>query len=327
FSERCHCSGKGYETYLQGLTGFVLLCYSGVGYTHQEGPYRREVKRALDFLLAQQDASGRFGTTNMYNHAISLLALAEIYALTKDSRLASPLRNAVTFGQNAQQAGGGWSYAANPQPSRNDTSITGFMLMALVTCHISGIEVDTAIFRGIARHFEEMTDPDGSVIYADTGDNASRGGMGIVAIGLYSRLALGFSPQNNLSRKQTNLLLGNLPQWNKANDLNNSMYYWYYGSLATFLMGKSDFAQWNQSLQTTLLPHQQQTGHLKGSYDPDCKWGKHGGRLYSTAINTLCLEIYYKYSPRYLQSLPEFKKLWEEEKKLQPWEKKIVGKR
>lgn len=327
FNERCPCSGKGYATYHQGLTGLVLLCFSGAGYTHQSGPYQREVKTALEFLKIQQDPSGRFAPTNMYNHAIVLLALAEIYALTKDASLLGYLRKGIAFSQNSQQPGGGWSYAANPQPSRNDTSITGFMLMALITCHIAGVEVDTVVFRGVARHFSEMTDPDGTVIYADNGDNASRGGLGMIAVGLYARLALGLSPRHSLSRKQTELLLGNLPQWNKASELNNSMYYWYYGTLATFFMEPNDFNRWNQALQQTLLPQQQRQGHLKGSFDPDCKWGKHGGRIYATAMNTLCLEIYYKYSPQYLQSLPEFKKFWDDEKKWKPWEKKIVGKR
>lgn len=327
FNSQCPCPEKGYITYHTGITALVLLCYSGAGYTHQEGPYRREIEKAIQFLLSQQNTAGRFAEQNMYNHTLALLALAEIYALTKDPKLKNPLQLGVLFAKQSQQPGGGWSYSATPNPSRNDSSIVGFMLMALITCHLAEIDVDPTLFQGIAQHFSEMTDPDGSVMYADVGDNASRGGMGMVAVGLYSRLALGYPEKGPLAQIQAQKLLQNLPDWNKASTLDNSMYYWYYGTLATYLAGKSTFSTWNSALKTTILKHQKREGHEKGSYDAIGKWGKHGGRLYATAMNTLCLEIYYKYSPNYLTHLPEFRNYWEKTKKIQPWERPIMGKK
>ena len=32
-----------------------------------------------------------------------------------------------------------------------------------------------------------------------------------------------------------------------------------------------------------------------GSWDPDCAWGGVGGRVYSTAMVALCLEVYHRY--------------------------------
>ena len=37
-----------------------------------------------------------------------------------------------------------------------------------------------------------------------------------------------------------------------------------------------------------------------GSWDPSGPWGRYGGRLYSTAISTLTLEVYYRLLPLYL---------------------------
>jgi hypothetical protein len=48
----------------------------------------------------------------------------------------------------------------------------------------------------------------------------------------------------------------------------------------------------------------QRTGEAddrRGSWDPVDPWAKDGGRLYSTAINTLTLETYYRY-PRFTRA-------------------------
>ncbi len=50
-------------------------------------------------------------------------------------------------------------------------------------------------------------------------------------------------------------------------------------------------------MQRQLLRLQRTDGHLAGSWDPDTVWGSYGGRVYSTAMATLCLEVYYRYLP------------------------------
>ena len=32
-----------------------------------------------------------------------------------------------------------------------------------------------------------------------------------------------------------------------------------------------------------------------GSWDPEGRWAKEGGRVYTTALNCLCMEVYYRY--------------------------------
>ena len=38
-----------------------------------------------------------------------------------------------------------------------------------------------------------------------------------------------------------------------------------------------------------------QDGCAHGSWDPIDRWGFEGGRVYATAINTLSLEVWYRY--------------------------------
>ena len=42
-----------------------------------------------------------------------------------------------------------------------------------------------------------------------------------------------------------------------------------------------------------------QEGELAGSWHPNCRWGGYGGRVYSTAMATLSLEVYFRYLPIY----------------------------
>ena len=76
------------------------------------------------------------------------------------------------------------------------------------------------------------------------------------------------------------------------------MYYWYWGTMAMFQMGGDSWGKWNEALKEAVVKHQhlKGSGARAGSWDPAGPWGaQDGGRVYSTALMTLCLEIYYRY--------------------------------
>jgi hypothetical protein len=52
-------------------------------------------------------------------------------------------------------------------------------------------------------------------------------------------------------------------------------------------------------LRDQLVAAQRQTGNNAGSWDANGRWGRYGGRVYSTALSTLCLEVYYRFLPLY----------------------------
>ncbi len=60
--------------------------------------------------------------------------------------------------------------------------------------------------------------------------------------------------------------------------------------------------QWNEALRKTLLASQRKSGTLAGTWDPDTVWGGCGGRVYTTALATLCLEVYYRFLPLYAEA-------------------------
>ena len=74
-----------------------------------------------------------------------------------------------------------------------------------------------------------------------------------------------------------------------------NLYYWYYGTLAMFQTGGPAWETWNQRLTDTLVNSQIREGDSAGSWDPSGQWAGYGGRVYSTAMAALCLEVYYRY--------------------------------
>jgi hypothetical protein len=83
-------------------------------------------------------------------------------------------------------------------------------------------------------------------------------------------------------------------------DLN--YYYIYYGSLALMQMQGPQWDRWNAHTSRLLLNLQEKGGQLEGSWSPDNnEWGNRGGRIYTTALATLSLEVYYRYLPMYSQ--------------------------
>ena len=64
-------------------------------------------------------------------------------------------------------------------------------------------------------------------------------------------------------------------------------------------IAKPHWKRWNDALKSVLLQTQETHGDDVGSWQPATVWGGYGGRAYSTAMATLCLEVYYRYLPLY----------------------------
>jgi hypothetical protein len=80
-------------------------------------------------------------------------------------------------------------------------------------------------------------------------------------------------------------------------------YYWYYATLCCFQQGGDIWKKWNEGLKAALVPTQRKDGDHDGSWDPKGfsvegaeQWG---GRVFTTAMGALCLEVYYRYLPLY----------------------------
>jgi len=302
---RPRCSGAGSKTGIDsGLTGLVLLAFLSGGHHPADGTdFGNAAGRGIGYLLRAQNDSGRIGPASsheMYNHSIATLAIAEACILSGDKSLRDPLKRAVDYIIEAQQAEGGWDYTP-ARTGRNDSSITGFVVMALKSASAARIDVPWMVTYGMIEHFDRMTKQSAEVIYANRGVGAGRAGPGMVAVGALSRQFLGWPLDSQKLAKQYAIMRRNPPRWELlTEDAYHNMYYWYYGTLAMFQAGGENWAFWNANLRDMLIRHQRKKGCARGSWDPADKWlGKAAGRVYATAINAMNLQVYYRYLPVY----------------------------
>ena len=82
-------------------------------------------------------------------------------------------------------------------------------------------------------------------------------------------------------------------------DRRDTSYCWYYGTQVMYHMQGQYWQEWNTAMKETLLSTQHQSGNHTGSWDPKDKYEDSGGRLYSTALRLLMLEVYYRHLPLY----------------------------
>jgi hypothetical protein len=116
----------------------------------------------------------------------------------------------------------------------------------------------------------------------------------MTAESLFCKQMLGIKRTNRSSVEAVEYLLKNMPQRSKQD-----LYYWYYGTLAMYHHGGDSWRSWNQALRDNLVADQRTDDEFAGSWNPRAPWGDYGGRVFSTALSTLCLEVYYRFLPLY----------------------------
>ena len=111
----------------------ALLAFQGAGHTHKNGKYKEQVNRGWRVLLKMQDKDGNFyhgdeDGHRLYSQAQAMIAVCEIYGMTKDSMFREPAQKAVDYAVKIQAQEGGWRYRPGQD---SDTSVTGWFVMGL----------------------------------------------------------------------------------------------------------------------------------------------------------------------------------------------------
>lgn len=288
----------------ESATAMALLAFQGAGHTHQAGEYRELVRRAWTWLLSRQGASGDFyhsGTYNhrFYTHAQCTIALCELYAMTRDSAFHAPAYRAVQYCVDSQAPDGGWKYF--PKAAPGDLSVTGWVVMALQSARMAGLDVPDDTLRKIKRFLDDLATNDGTRYPYQAGDAPRRS---MTAEGMLCRQWLGWprTDKRLVSACEWLTLRENLVNFRRDRDV----YYWYYATQLCHHMEGKYWEKWNAEMRQTVPERQEKRGPEAGSWDPlrptEDKWAMLGGRLYTTCLSIYMLEVYYRHLPIYSSS-------------------------
>ena len=277
------------------MTGLALLAFLGAGHTHRDGEYRETVRRGLEYLLRAQADNGSFaGGGNvyeaMYCHGIAAFAMSEALGMSGDARLREPVRRAVAYTLAAQDPNaGGWrDLPGDP----GDTSQLGWQLMALKSADLAGIRMSDQTRKAIMKFLQTVSA--GRAAGLASYRPSEQPTRTMTAEALVCWQFLGMRRTHPAGKEAAEYILAELPSPRNVNH-----YYWYYGTLAMYQLQGEAWDHWRAALVSTLLATQHADGPAAGTWDPDLLWGSYGGRVYSTALSALCLEVFYRFLPLY----------------------------
>lgn len=281
-------------------TAMALLAFQGAGNTHQGGKFAKNVAAAWRWLLDEQDGDGSFFHEGAFHHRFytqgqCTIALCEVYGMSRDETFRKPAELAIQYLLRSQSPEGGWRYS--PQMD-SDVSVTGWIVMALQSARMAGLEVPPDNLRRVSRFLDKVAVDGGTRYPYQAGQEAS---LTMTAEALLCRQYLGWP------RTEARLIDGlewitrpeNLVNFKKG----RNVYYWYYATQVCHHMEGEYWKKWNAVMRQALPEQQIKSGREAGSWDPlrptRDEWEAHGGRLYVTCLSIYMLEVYYRHMPLY----------------------------
>ncbi len=189
------------------ITSLAIMAYLSRGHRPGEGPYGKQLDRALNYVLSIQQKSGLFaaqelnypeinmiprggdlyvngGGAKTYCHAICMLMLGEVYGLTEPQR-AFRIKQGIEKGlkctlqlwdirKGEAKDDGGFRYT-RPWRDRaeGDVSVTGWHAASLRSIRNAGFDVPEKVMDRIANFVLRNQTPQGGFRYISSDDRSS----------------------------------------------------------------------------------------------------------------------------------------------------------
>jgi hypothetical protein len=303
------CTGGGtHPDRPVAMTALGVLPFLGAGETHMsKGRYQHVVRKGLEYLMRNQQANGDLtgvaappgavvvGAGNasmMYHQGLGALALCEAYGMTKDSVVGRRAQLALDFIQSAQHSEGGWRYTPG---TPGDLSVSGWQIMALKSGQMSGLSVSPTVLEKAGYFLKKTSKGNYGGLFAYMQNNSPTPSM--TAVGLLCSQYLGVQRTDPLMAEGVAYMMANPPE-----APTRVLYYWYYATQVLHNVPGPEWDQWNRKMRRALIETQSWQGCSLGSWDPQAPPETHiitAGRMMTTSLAVLTLEVYYRYLPLY----------------------------
>jgi len=292
------------------MTAFALLTFLANGATPTTSEeFGDSIQRAIEFLLNDQEPGGLFKSRDGHNyaHPITTYALSEAFALTSVPMIKAAAEKAAIRIVEGQHESGGWNYNLNFAKNekgqiRDDTSYMAWCAQALKAAKMARLDVpglDRAMKRAILG-FKKNASPAGGFGYTEPEAKGGLTGAGVLCMQL-----LGAAKDPD-TKKGLLVLESRTCKWDDSSGA-YPLYYWYYETQAKFHRGQTIWKKWNREFAPTLAANQNtESGQYTWKDEPYRigYWVSPGkkeghGKVYSTALCALMLQVYYRYLPTF----------------------------
>ena len=221
--------------------------------------------------------------------------------MSRDPNLAPYAQGSIWYMEDVQDPiGGGWKYTPR---QRGDTSVVGWQIMALKSAKLSGLDINPRTWRLIDKFLKEVSNTNGSLYgYESPPPNRWRTHLGRTAIGLLCRMYMGWKKDTPGLQEGVEWISDEGPDLFEGGDDASDIYYNYYATQVMKQYGGKEWTEWNNKMRDNLVNTQSTEGSKAGSWffhDPFKHSSVKGGRLYTTALACMTLEVYYRYLPIY----------------------------
>ncbi len=282
-----------------GVAALCVMAFLSTGEDPNFGKYANNIRKAVRFIIRQQNPRSGYIPGNMYVHGFAMLALSEAYGAVDEEMLwagqkrdnktrsiAKALELAVRLAVDAQKKNPtkGWRYS--PTDRSADTSVVGAVLMGLLAARNAGIKVPDKTIDDALKYMKSMTsDSSGQVGYSGLGGFGESNARSSIACLVY---AIGKRKKWKEFGATKKYIAGNIQ--NSGMSASWPFYTRYYKAQALFQADYDAWKKWNRDTIRKLREMQLDSGQIgKGQHGP----------AYCTAMSLLALALNYKFLPIY----------------------------
>jgi hypothetical protein len=287
---------------LAAETGLALLAFLARGETVSSAEFGVTVEKGLVFLLRENEETNSpalNGHPPAICHAISTWAACEAYAMTRIPRLKPVAASGLDFILKGQHESGLWDGSYRIDEGGDDVEASVWQVLALKGGLMGGVIEEKGLRESLRRSAEAMR----RVLEAQPDAGTAAG-----AVLCLQLCGEGRSPVCRAALRSLETLT---PDW-QAPSFKDPMFRWHLATQAFFHEGVEHWVRWNRLFNPMLVKHQvvqkDADGKVTGYWDSPGS-GERFGRVYSTALSLLMLEVYQqRYLPTYEPAAMQEKK-------------------
>lgn len=270
-------------------TGMALLAFLGHGETTASYEYGKTVTRGFNFLITEMQATNRtiqIGQPSAIEHAIATWALCEGYNMMWNPALNAPAEEALAVIVKGQRASGLWGGTYHQGEGEDDIEASIWQFIALT----SGLKMGSKS-EGLRECRERASREMKKLLEAQPPPDATAG--------LVLCLQLSGKTKTEVFQKTLASLATVVPDWANPT-FNDPIFSWNLITQAVFQKGGEPWIRWNRLFAPMLVQNQKafrdKDGEVIGYWDsPGAR--ERFGRVYSTALSVMMLEVYYRFLP------------------------------